>query len=180
MDCSLSVSPVHGDCPGKNTGVGCHFLFQGIFPTQGSNPHLLHWQVDSLPLSQLGSPHKEDKGTNFSNVNAMSSYERNARKLLCSKNVFALGWLFHACVQNPKKNDIAFSPYSERLSCYEMITHILLTRFLVFLLCEHGITVYVYLMPFKLTLSYTNSQKHLYKVFCQKQLKLIYIYLNFN
>ena len=28
--------------PGKNTGVGCHFLLQGIFPTQGSNWHLLH------------------------------------------------------------------------------------------------------------------------------------------
>ena len=39
---------------GKNTGVGCHFLLQGIFLTQGSNLsllHLLHWQVDSLPLS---------------------------------------------------------------------------------------------------------------------------------
>ena len=30
------------DFPGKNTGVGCHFLLQGIFPTQGSNPSLLH------------------------------------------------------------------------------------------------------------------------------------------
>ena len=29
------------DCPGKNTGVGCHGLLQGIFPTQGSNPRLL-------------------------------------------------------------------------------------------------------------------------------------------
>ena len=29
------------DSPGKNIGVGCHFLLQGIFPTQGSNPHLL-------------------------------------------------------------------------------------------------------------------------------------------
>ena len=28
--------------PGKNTGVGCHFLLQGIFLTQGSNPGLLH------------------------------------------------------------------------------------------------------------------------------------------
>ena len=28
--------------PGKNTGVGCHFILQGIFPTQGSNPDLLH------------------------------------------------------------------------------------------------------------------------------------------
>ena len=40
--------------PDKNTGVGCHFLFQGIFPTQGSNSRLLcplHWQADSLLLA---------------------------------------------------------------------------------------------------------------------------------
>ena len=30
------------DFPGKNTGVGCHFLLQGIFPTQGLNPGLPH------------------------------------------------------------------------------------------------------------------------------------------
>ena len=41
--------------PGKHTGVGCHFLLQGIFLTQGSNPHLLRWQVGFLPLSHLGS-----------------------------------------------------------------------------------------------------------------------------
>ena len=35
---------------------GCHFLFQGIFWTQGSNLHLLHQQADSLPLHHLGSP----------------------------------------------------------------------------------------------------------------------------
>ena len=44
------------DFPGKNTGVGCHFLLQGIFPTQWSDPGLLHCQVGSLPLSHLGSP----------------------------------------------------------------------------------------------------------------------------
>ena len=44
------------DSPGKNTGVGCHALLQGIFPTQRSNPCLLHWQPDSLPLIHLGSP----------------------------------------------------------------------------------------------------------------------------
>ena len=46
------------DFQGKNTGVGCHFLFQRIFPIQGSNPSLLsfpHWQMDSLPQSHLGS-----------------------------------------------------------------------------------------------------------------------------
>ena len=31
--------------PGKNTGMGCHFLFQGVFPTQRLNLHLLHWQI---------------------------------------------------------------------------------------------------------------------------------------
>ena len=47
------------DSPGNNTGVGCHALLQGIFPTQGSNPcllHLLHWQVGSLPLESPGKP----------------------------------------------------------------------------------------------------------------------------
>ena len=33
------------DYSSKTTGVGCHFLLQGIFLTQGLNPHLLHWQV---------------------------------------------------------------------------------------------------------------------------------------
>ena len=42
------------DCPGKNTGVGCHFLLQGIFLTQESNMRLLHWQAASLLLSYLG------------------------------------------------------------------------------------------------------------------------------
>ena len=53
------------DFPGKNTRVGCHALLQGIFPTQGLNPHLLgllHWQVDSLPLSHLGSPNLSIEG----------------------------------------------------------------------------------------------------------------------
>ena len=35
VDCSLPGSSVHGDSPGKNTGVGCRVLLQGIVPTQG-------------------------------------------------------------------------------------------------------------------------------------------------
>jgi len=42
MDYSLPGSSVPGDFLGKNTGVGCHALLQGIFPTQGSNPGFLH------------------------------------------------------------------------------------------------------------------------------------------
>ena len=43
------------DFSDKNTGVGCHFHLQGLFLNQGSNQHLLHWQVDSLPMSHLGN-----------------------------------------------------------------------------------------------------------------------------
>ena len=44
MDCSLPVSSIHRYSPGKNTGVGCHALLQGIFLTQGSNLCLL-WHL---------------------------------------------------------------------------------------------------------------------------------------
>ena len=46
------------DSPGKNTALGCHFLLQGLSPTQGSNPcllHLLHSRLILYPLSHLGS-----------------------------------------------------------------------------------------------------------------------------
>ena len=44
------------DFLGKSTGVGCHFLLQGIFPTQGSNPSLLHCRQTLYCLSHQGSP----------------------------------------------------------------------------------------------------------------------------
>ena len=49
-------SSVHGDFPGKNTGVGCHALLQGIFPTQGSNPFLQHCRKILYQLSHQESP----------------------------------------------------------------------------------------------------------------------------
>ena len=59
VDCSPPGSSVHGDFPGKNTGVGCHALLRGIFPTQGSNLRLLrllHRQASSLSLVPPGKP----------------------------------------------------------------------------------------------------------------------------
>ena len=44
------------DFPGKSTGVGCHFLLQRIFLTQGSNPGLLHCRQMLYSLSHQGSP----------------------------------------------------------------------------------------------------------------------------
>ena len=59
--CSFQLSRLlcPWDSPCKNTGVSCHALFWGIFPTQGSNRHLLcllHWQLGSLSLEPPGKP----------------------------------------------------------------------------------------------------------------------------
>ena len=56
MDCSPPGSSVHGDSPGKNTGVGCHALLQGIFLTQESNWGLPHYRRILYQLSYQGSP----------------------------------------------------------------------------------------------------------------------------
>ena len=48
------------DSPGKNTGVGCHALLQGIFPTQRMNPSLLHCRWILYHLSHQGSPLNRD------------------------------------------------------------------------------------------------------------------------
>ena len=62
MDCSMPGSFVHW-ISRKNTRVGCHFLLQGIFLIQGSNPHLLHWQADSLTVPP-GKAIFLDRGSN--------------------------------------------------------------------------------------------------------------------
>ena len=55
MDCSLPGLSVRGIFPGKGIGVGCRFLLQGIFPTQGSNSGLLHCTQTLYRLSHQGS-----------------------------------------------------------------------------------------------------------------------------
>ena len=74
-------APLSMGSPGKNTGEGCHALLQGIFPTQGSNPGVLHWQVDSLPLSYQWSP-------------PWGCTANNCRNLLTSVGPQPLFWVF--------------------------------------------------------------------------------------
>ena len=69
------------DFPGKNTGVGCYLLLQGIFLTQDLNPHLLHWQANSLLLS-LGSLLNTQESTNYKSIQ-----ERLRKAQWC------LGWI---------------------------------------------------------------------------------------
>ena len=59
MDWSPPGSSVHGDSPGENTGMGCHALPQGTFPTEGSNPGLCDLMDCSLPGSSV---HEDSPG----------------------------------------------------------------------------------------------------------------------
>ena len=74
------------DFPGKATGVGCHFLPQGIFLTQGSNPGLLHFRQTLYHLSYQGS-HKIS-GINIINIRyegdttLMAESEEELKRLL--------------------------------------------------------------------------------------------------
>ena len=69
MDCSQPDSSVHGDSPGKNTGVGCHARLQGIFPIQGLNPALSPTlQADSVPSEKLKYPGRSAHGWHLKNV----------------------------------------------------------------------------------------------------------------
>ena len=56
MDCSLPDSSMHGDSPGKTTGVGCCVLLPAVFQTQGSNPGLPHCRQVLYHLRYQGSP----------------------------------------------------------------------------------------------------------------------------
>ena len=98
------MQPTRFLCPwnfsGRNTGVGCHFLLQGIFPIQGSNwclQRLLHWQADSLPLSHLGSAVQDRCPITTSRLIQVSSFWqlslKNARSVYFMILFFVIGWL---------------------------------------------------------------------------------------
>ena len=71
MDCSCQVPPPMGFSR-QEYWSGCHFLLQGIFPTQGSNRNLLclvHWQAGSLPVAPPGlKPFQSYTAVQFSSV----------------------------------------------------------------------------------------------------------------
>ena len=65
--------------------MGSHFLVQGILQTQGMNQHLLHWQVDSLPLSHQGSP-----SDSASQLSAKSDLKAGGVELILGPQLFFL------------------------------------------------------------------------------------------
>ena len=77
------------DFPGNNTRMDCHFLLQGIFPTQGSNSHLprlLHWQVDFFHWATWEAQTPPFTAVKFHNAKAkVIQREENANSFVLSK-----------------------------------------------------------------------------------------------
>ena len=75
MDYSPPGSSVHGGFPGKNTGVGCHALLQGIFPKQGLNPGLPHYKQILYHLSHQGSPNTPPRRAKFEKTDSAKYWQ---------------------------------------------------------------------------------------------------------
>ena len=84
------------DSPGKNTGVGCHSLLQGIFPTQGSNPGLLHYRQVLYHLSHQRKFIKANKKSRLwsQQLAAPSWHGALSQRSLCGQCRLMVG---HAC-----------------------------------------------------------------------------------
>ena len=97
MDCSPPGSSVHRDSPGKNAGVGCHALLQGIFSTQGSNTVLPHCGQILKHLNHQGSPRiLEWAAYPFS---SRTSWPRNPTRVSCIAGDF-----FTSCTTQEASN----------------------------------------------------------------------------
>ena len=86
------------DSPGKNTKVGCHFLLQGIFLTQGSNLHflcLLNWQVGTLPLMLPSSAKEIPPQENGINI---THFQMFPPKMLSGCINYSLFFFFFFCL----------------------------------------------------------------------------------
>ena len=90
MDYNPAGSSVHGDSPGKNTGLGCHALLQGIFLTQGLSPGVLHCRQILYCLNHQGSPRiLEGVAYPFSGG---FSWPRNRTGVSCNAGGFCTSW----------------------------------------------------------------------------------------
>ena len=98
-DCSLPDSSVHGHSPGKNIGMGCHTLLQGIFPTQRSNPGLPHCRQILYCMGHQRSPRILEWVVDpFSRE---TSWPRNWTMVSCIAGGFFTSW---ATRETPKEN----------------------------------------------------------------------------
>ena len=104
IDCSLPDSSVHGDSPGRNTGVGRHALLQRIFPTHGSNPGLPHCRQILLSSEPSGKP--KNIGVGGYPFSRESSQPKNWTRVSCITGRFFTSWTIRDLDSILKSRDI--------------------------------------------------------------------------
>ena len=91
MGYSLPDSSIHGNSPGKNTGIGSHFLLQGIFPTQGLNLNLPRRRQILSCLTHQGSSGLLSRGVMvfpvFSFKQHLSDFKQSSLQRIDSREV---------------------------------------------------------------------------------------------
>ena len=117
MDYSPPSSSVHGNSPGKNTGVGCHALLQGIFPTQVA-PAL---EADFLPCEPPGKPKNTGVGSLSLPQGIFLTQELNRGLLHCSQILYQPSYQGSptnklTSLKEKKKKKLSFYPWT--LSSY--------------------------------------------------------------
>ena len=127
MDCSLPGSSVHGDSPGKSTGVGCHALLQGILPTQGLSPSPNCRQI-LYRLGHQGSTRiLERVAYSFSRG---TSWPRNWIRVSCISGRFFTSWAPKGLIHILKNLGVDMSCVGESLLTYDsaslIISHVLI------------------------------------------------------
>ena len=124
MDCIPPDFSVHGDCPGENNGVGCHALLQGIFPTQGLIPGLMHCRQILYHLSHQGSLWiLEWVAYPFSRG---SSWPRNETRISCITGGFFIIW--------PTKEALILAYFTLNVTPFQWYSSTLSSFFILLLL----------------------------------------------
>ena len=106
LDYSLRGTSVCGDSPGKNTGMGCHALLLGIFPTQGSNTGLLHCRWILYHLTNKGSPRNTGVGSLSLLQWIFLTQESNQGLLHCRPILYKLSYQGSHCKMPKKKKNV--------------------------------------------------------------------------
>ena len=92
VDCSLPGSFVHGDSPGKNTGVGCHVPLQGNLPNPRIEPRSPALQEDSLPAEPPGTAKNKEGGSLSLLQWIFQTQESNWSLLHCRRFLYQLSY----------------------------------------------------------------------------------------
>ena len=106
------------DFPGKSIGVGCHYLSQSIFPTQGLNPGLLHCKQDALLSEPPGKSHRKETGKLVYYSHLFKNFSQFVGKGRGTRNQISnIYWIIEKAREFQKNIYFYFIDYAKAFDC---------------------------------------------------------------